>query len=287
MSKTLALILNHNLPDYTNWLYHWLKKFEDDSVDVMVMDNGSKPELVPAYTQIRLKKNIFWGGALNEGFRIVLQEPEYDSLLFLNNDIELTPEIFVKLLRHEMFSNDLAIVSPCISGKPLPWKQMQNWGGKSPRIVRWIDNPAPLFHRKIIEAIGQFPVELQIGWGQELICYEVCRDHRWKTAVLDNLSILHYGKQTLVQNKLFSPGNQSPEDAHSAEKVISWDEYKTEAMRTRNAYFEAHPLKYESFEDHVEWALNYTYDPPAGQPGNAEEQDETGLMKKARRLFRG
>ena len=256
MTKTLALILNHNLPEYTNWLYYSLKKIQDDSFDLLVMDNGSKADLIPKYAQIRLKKNVFWGGALNEAFKLVLQDSKYDSLLFLNNDIDLTPEIFVKLLRHEMFTNDLAIVSPCIAGKATPWRQMQNWGSKMPRIVRWLDNPAPLFHRKIIEAIGQFPEELQIGWGQELICYEVCKDHNWATAVLDNLAIIHYGKQTLLQNKLFSSDDDS-----AAETPIPWEEYKAKAMRTRDAYFENHPLRYEPFENHLAWALNYTFHP--------------------------
>jgi hypothetical protein len=285
MTKTLAIILNHNLPEYTNWLYYSLNKFHCDDFDLMVMDNGSKPEFIPYYTQIRLEKNIYWGGALNESFKLVLQNDKYDSLLFLNNDIELTPEIFVKMLRHEMFTNDLAIVSPCIAGKPLPWKQMQNWGSKSPRIVRWIDNPAPLFHRKIIEAIGQFPEALQIGWGQELICYEVCRDRNWKTAVLDNLSILHYGKQTLLQNKLFSPSDVSATEPGSPETVISWEEYKAEALRTRNDYFKTHPLRFESFENQVEWALNYTYDPHAQTSGSSDERFSSGWKKRFSRLL--
>jgi len=284
MTKTLAIIVNHNLPEYTNWVYYSLKKFENNDFDLMVMDNGSKPDLIPNYAQIRLKKNIYWGGALNEAFKLVLQHSKYDSLLFLNNDLELTPEIFVKMLRHEMFSNDLAIVSPCIAGKPVPWKQMQNWGGKMPRIVKWIDNPAPLFHRKIIEAIGQFPEELQIGWGQELICYETCRDHNWKTAVLDNLSILHYGKQTLLQNKLFSSQDRSTEDITSKEPNISWDVYKAEAMRTRDAYFEAHPLRYESFENHVEWGLNYSYNPFIETAGSGKENLISGWKKKLLRF---
>ena len=259
MTKTLAIILNHNLPEYTNWVYYGLKKFETDEYEVVVMDNGSQPEFIPPYAQIRLPKNVFWGGALNEAFKLVLQDSKYDSLLFLNNDIELTPAIFVRALRHEMFKHNLAIVSPCIAGKPMPWRQMQNWGSQSPRIVRWLDNPAPLFHRRIIEAIWQFPEELQIGWGQELICYETCRDHNWDTAVLDNLSILHYGKQTLLQNKLFS--SEPTPVAHNPVNgtAVSWEEFKAEAMRTRNAYFDSHPLRYESFADHVDWGLNYTW----------------------------
>ncbi len=261
MTKTLAIILNHNLPEYTNWLYYSLKKYIDGTYDLMVMDNGSKPELVPKYAQIRLEKNLFWGGALNEAFKIILQNKEYDSLLFLNNDLELTPNIFVKTLREELFSGKFAIVSPCIAGKPQPWRQMMNWGSSSPRVVKWIDNQAPLFHRKIIEAIGQFPPELYIGWGQDMMCYDVCRDHGWEIAVLDNLCILHYGKQTMLQNKLFSLEQKSG-PAGDQTPAVSWEDYKAEAIRTRDAYFAAHPLKYESFDELLAYGLNYQYTSP-------------------------
>jgi GT2 family glycosyltransferase len=261
MTKTLAIILNHNLPEYTNWLYNSLKKFQDETYELLVMDNGSKPELTPKYAHIKLEKNLFWGGALNEAFNLVLQNKDYDSLLFLNNDLELTPNIFIRKLRRELFSNDFAIVSPCIAGKPQPWRQMMNWGCKKPRIVKWIDNQAPLFHRKIIEAIGQFAPELYIGWGQDMLCYDISRDHGWKIAVLDNLCILHYGKQTMLQNQLFSL-DQDREPAGAQTAAVSWEDYKAEAMRTRDAYFAAHPLKYETFDQLVQYGLDYQYSEP-------------------------
>jgi hypothetical protein len=257
MTKTLTIVLNHNLPDYTNWVYYSLKKFMNDSMDLMVMDNGSKPDLIPKYAQIRLKKNIYWGGALNVAFQMVLDNPGYDSLLFLNNDIEFTPDIFFDQLRTSLFKYDLAIATPCIAGKPQPWRQMQNWGHQEPRIVNWIDNQAPMIHRKLIEAIGQFPEALQIGWGQELICSEVCRDRNWKIAVLDYLSIIHYGKQTLLQNKLFV----EDENEQQTDQAVSWEAYKAGAMKTRDDYFRANPLKYETIAEQMEYGLKYTCDP--------------------------
>jgi GT2 family glycosyltransferase len=260
MTKTLAIILNHNLPEYTNLLYYSLSKFRDETFDLKVMDNGSRPELVPKYAHIKFKKNLFWGGALNEAFKLVLQNKSYDSLLFLNNDIELTPNIFISSLRRELFSNDFAIVSPCIAGRPQPWRQMQNWGSRKPRVVKWIDNQAPLFHRKIIEAIRQFPEELYIGWGQDMMCYDFCRDNNWKIAVCDYICILHYGKQTLYQNQLYSL--EKDKNAGEDQTAVSWEAYKEEAMKTRDAYFATHPLKYESFDRLVEYGLNYQFTQP-------------------------
>jgi GT2 family glycosyltransferase len=264
MTKTLAIILNHNLPEYTNWLYYSLKKAQDKTYDLMVMDNGSKPELMPKYTQIKFSKNLFWGGALNEAFKLVLQNKEYDSLLFLNNDLELTPGIFVRSLRHQLFTHNYAVVSPCIAGKPQPWRQMMNWGSPKPRTVKWIDNQAPMFHRQLIEAIGQFPEELYFGWGQDMLCNDVCRDHGWKIVVCDHVCILHYGKQTLMKSQLFSL-DRDIETVNFQASAVSWEDYKSEAVRTRDAYFAAHPLKYESFDELLDYGLNYQYDTPVSR----------------------
>ena len=262
MSKTLVIVLNHNLPELTNWLYYSLRKFQDDTHDILIMDNGSEPQLVPKHAQIKLEQNVFWGGALNKAFEIVLKDKQYDSLMFLNNDIDITPEIFVRSLRHELFHNDFAIVSPCIAGKPMPWRQMQNWGSKTPRIVSWIDNTAPLFHRKIIDAIRKFPDELYIGWGQELICYDVCLENSWRTAVCDYITILHKGKQTLMQKKLaFHDLSTECKAFHAGtSENISWEEFKKVAATERDRYFEAHPLKYTMFTGFAEYGINYTYD---------------------------
>ncbi len=255
-TKTLAIILNHNLPEYTLWLYRALREYEGDDYDLLVMDNGSRQEFVPAFTHVRFEKNLYWGGALNEAFSMVLRDDRYDSLLFMNNDIEVTPEIFVKALRHEMFTGDYTILSPCIAGRERPWKQMQNWGTKGTRIVKWIDNEAPLFHRRIIEKIKQFDDALFYGWGQELICFDVCEQHGWKTGVCDHISMLHYAKQTILQNRLFS--SYDIEVPLGSEKIINWDEYLNNARASYWGYFEKNPLKHATFEEMVEYGEKYS-----------------------------
>ena len=42
--KTLAVILNHNLPDETNKLYESLKQFEKDDYDLVVVENGCEED---------------------------------------------------------------------------------------------------------------------------------------------------------------------------------------------------------------------------------------------------
>ncbi|MEI6433977.1 MAG: hypothetical protein WCP32_03965 [Bacteroidota bacterium] len=261
MSKTLVIILNHNLPEYANWLYDSLKEFQGETYDALVMDNCSKPELTPATTHIRIEQNIYWGGALNEAFKLVLKDDRYDSLLFLNNDIEFTGDVFVNLLRHELFSHKFAIVSPCIAGRAQPWKQMQNWGSSNPRIVKWIDLVAPLFHRKFIEEIGQFDSELYYGWGQELICFDVCQEKGWKTGVCDHISIVHFGMQTLVQKKIFY---NEPSENGSIEKTFTLQERHALAMNEYRTYFATHPLKHGNIDELRAYGEQYSFRRPTG-----------------------
>jgi len=246
MTKTLAIILNHNLPELTDNLYESLVNFQGDDYDLVVMDNGSDGNMRSKYTSIQLEKNIFWGGALNIAFQHILDRPQYDSLLFLNNDLEVNGEIFVRALRHELFKNDFAIVSPCIAGKPNPWKQMLNWGCKRTRIVKWIDNQAPLIHRKLIEAIGQFDESLYYGWGQELVCYDVCEDRGWKIGVCDRITMLHFAKQTILQDKLIMPDRKDVETEKSAKKPIDIKSFNKLATASYHSYFEHDKAKFEA-----------------------------------------
>lgn len=258
MGKTLAIILNHNLPEFTDPLFKELNQYKSDDFDLEVMDNGSQEKYISKHTSIRYDQNLFWGGALNKAFEMVLQNDKYDSLLFLNNDLEVNGKIFVKSLRHELFRKNFAIVSPCIAGKAAPWPQMQNWGSKGTRVVKWIDNQAPLFHRKIIEAIGQFDEAINFGWGQELLCHDICRDHNWKIGVCDHISIIHFKKQTFIKGRLFSLECHA---GNSGNEAVSHEDYQKKFRSSWIEYFKKYPLKYESFEQLVDYGRFYTFDP--------------------------
>lgn len=256
-------------------MYNSLNDFRGETYDLLVMDNGSKPELMPATTHIRYETNLYWGGALNEAFKLVLKDNQYDSLLFLNNDMEVTAEVFVNLLRNELFSKDFAIVSPCIAGREQPWKQMQNWGSPETRIVKWADLMAPLFHRKFIEAVGQFDPELYYGWGQELLSHEICTERGWKIGVSDHICILHIGKQTLLQNRLFS--KKTIEDVVTEEPVSLTDSHAM-AMNDYRAYFVSHPMKHGGFDELRSYGEHYAY-----QEGMAKKQ--VGIHQEPKRTF--
>ncbi len=236
MSRTLAIILNHNLPEMTDALFASLVNHKGNDYELLIMDNGSRYDLKSKHTSLFLENNIFWGGALNEAFKLVLEDQQYDSLLFMNNDIEVNGDGFVNQLRQELFKNDFAIVTACIAGKANPWKQMQNWGSKSTRIVKWIDNQAPLFHRKLIEEIQQFDESLVYGWGQELVCHDICKRNNWQIGVCDFITMIHYGQQTFHQDRLFSL--DPSKSIHRQElKALPYEEFAEKAHESWVNYF--------------------------------------------------
>lgn len=211
--KTLALILHYNTPDMTDSLYESLSPYVDGIYDLFVLDNGSDEDRKSKYPSLEVGRNGYFGGGLNWAFNYILEHGEYDSLLFLNSDLILDGKDFVKLLRREMFENDFKLVSPSIwedsGGKNIGCPQIQNWKTNICRDVRWFDFQCPMFHRDIIEHIGQFDQELKLGYGQHLICGFVCEEQAWKVGVTDNLFIRHLGSATMKHTGIMSEYHSS------------------------------------------------------------------------------
>gem|GEM_PF-1548616 len=250
-TKTAVFILNHNLPEETDLLYRLLAAEQNSEYDLFVLDNGSGPMGMAGSTTHRLERNVYWGGALNWAFRFIQARSEYDSLLFLNNDITLNPKGFVSSLRREMFSGNYQIVSPCIAGLPQPWPQMQCWYSGRTRKVRWIDMQSPLFRRRLIEHIGQFDEELQYGWGQELICARECENHSWATGIADHICIEHEGMATLKKNP-------PRKDEDNRESLSPLREYQRLARSAHENLIASDPVFFRAM---IEWAHNYEWNP--------------------------
>ena len=202
--KTLAIILNHNLPEYTNFLYNELKKHQTESYDVLIFDNASSYEGQPDVVHLQTLENCYFGGAMNLVFDFILENEEYDSLLFLSNDVILHGYNFVDTLRKEMFEQDYTILSPSVLQvrlEPDMWKQMHNYGTQNVRQVPWVDFMSPLIHRRLIEEIKQFDNRLIYGWGLDIYAGLVCEQKDWKIGIVDYLTIAHLVAKTTKEGK--------------------------------------------------------------------------------------
>lgn len=209
--KTAAIILNHNLPDYTDMLYESLKPYERDDYDLMVFDNGSPKEGVSKYTSYRSEENGYFGGGFHAAMEIVLADEQYDSMLFLNNDLTVHPYNFVKVLREEMFSaripqlstgdENFDVVSPTFYNvEPkgqCHWKTMHNYGKKDTRQVPFIDFQCPLISKRLLKEVGRIHPSLSMGFGIDFLFALTCQDKDWKMGVVDRLSVLHHNSLTV------------------------------------------------------------------------------------------
>ena len=203
--KTLALILHCNTPDLTNSLYESLAPAANELYDLYVLDNGSDENKKSRYPSLFTNENLYFGGGLNWAFDYIIKNKQYDSLLFLNSDLILNGESFVKTLREEMFTNNFKILSPSIlseHGKPgANWKQMENYKSDKTRQVKWIDFQCPLFSRKFITNVKKFSDDLRFGWGQEVLSGIICLEQNWKIGVTDKVGVDHIGWATERANK--------------------------------------------------------------------------------------
>tara|TARA_Y100001937_G_C7098258_1_gene321208 strand:+ start:652 stop:1389 length:738 start_codon:yes stop_codon:yes gene_type:complete len=203
MSKTLAVIYNHNLPQMTDKLWEELKPYERDDYDLILIDNGSTDEGKSKYTTHETGQNTYFGGALNIALDFFTMSEAYDSLLSLNNDLVLQGNNFVKTLREEMFNNDFKIVSPSVLQveNQCKWKYMHCWNSDKIREVKWVDFQSPLIHKDFIEKYPQFPDELVYGWGQDVLSGILCEQNDWKVGVVDRCPLIHHSAHTYKSGK--------------------------------------------------------------------------------------
>ena len=202
--KTLVAIYNYNMPDLTDQLYEALKPYENNEYDVIIIDNNSTSEGTSKYTTYKTDQNCYFGGALNLAMQLFKTNPEYDSLLSLNNDIILHGSNFVKEMRKVMFEEDYTILSPCVlqpEKSQCHWKYMLNWGSDKARDVKWVDFQAPMIHRMFLDKMEQFPMELIYGWGQDVLSGIICEENNWKVGVIDWLPIIHFSAFTYRSEK--------------------------------------------------------------------------------------
>lgn len=198
--KTAAFILNHNLPDYTDMLYESLKPYERTDYDLFVIDNGSSKEGKSKHTSLELEENVYFGGGFNAAIQYTLDNKEYDSMMFLNNDLTVHPYNFVKALREEMLSG-YDIVSPSFynveAKQQCFWKTMHSYCDGSIREVPFIDFQCPLISRRLLEEIKEIHQSLIMGWGIDFMFALTAKDKRWKLGVVDRCCVLHHNSLTV------------------------------------------------------------------------------------------
>lgn len=222
--KTAAIILNHNMPDMTDMLYEALKPYEREDYDLFVLDNASKPEGTSKHTTFKLDTNVYFGGGLNAAMQFVKENEQYDSLLFLSNDLTIHPYNFVKTLREEMFYEGETpamlnletgittpkkktstifydIVAPTFynieANQQCHWPAMRSRCAKETRETCYVDFQCPLISKRLICAVGEIDPDLIYGWGPDFLYALTAKSKGWKLGVVDRCCVLHHNSLTV------------------------------------------------------------------------------------------
>ena len=127
-NKLYATTLNYNQPELTDNIYNQLSKpHQKCSIDIEILDNGSKKAKAES-TTLFLPENLFFGGGVNVLLRKFL-ESNNEYFAVINNDILFHGDLFFDRLIDEMTEYDLALHSPSVINstiKQCSWRQMWN-----------------------------------------------------------------------------------------------------------------------------------------------------------------
>ncbi len=190
-------------------LFESLKPYERQDYDLFVIDNGSSDSGKSKHTSFELGENVYFGGGFNAAMQYTLENKEYDSMLFLNNDLTVHPYNFVRSLRAEMFNRgggsydpvNYDIVSPSFyniepKGQCF-WKTMHSWSSMLTREVDYIDFQCPLISRRLLEQVKEVDIDLLYGWGLCFYFALVAKKNGMKLGVVDRCCVLHHNSLTV------------------------------------------------------------------------------------------
>ena len=244
--KTLVAILDYNFPEITDPLYESFVEHQDATHDIIVIDNHSDADKRSQYASVVAEENGYFGGGLNLAFRVLTERPEYDSLLFVTNDLIIDTWPLVPPMREAMFTGGYHWVGASVNEPPhgTHWKQCRPHGATTPRELLWFDLPCTLFRRELVDAIGQYDDLMKYGWGQDIYTGMVVEHYGWKAAMLDTVQVTHKG-----HNNTMSNGRGS----------ISVSEYTTKCLHGMETFFSATPERYTTYLEYRFWADRYTY----------------------------
>lgn len=204
----LIATMNVNQPELTNNLIQQVTKDKSVEYEIMVLENGATEP--SAYSTHVSEKNYFFGGGLNLIFDYYLNSTKHDWLMVLNNDLMIHGEYFLSTMLREAEAGDYSQLSPAIINASIAqchWKQMHMWMSGGTREVEWIDFQAPLLRRDICELVGEYPMELIYGWGNDILTGLMGKKAGLKSGVTDKVCIAHLNSQTINKGITDLDGN--------------------------------------------------------------------------------
>ena len=220
------LTVNFNQPQVTVDLLKSLEKLNYENWEAIVVDNGSnESDLEKDISQcnkvkyVKLGKNLGFAGGNNAG----LSSCEGEYIFFVNNDLEVEPDLLDDLIVWAEKVNDLGIVSPkiryfhnkkliqfagansmsriSVRNSSIGWKEEDKGQYNHVRETAYIHGAAMLIPKKTLDLVGPMYDEYFLYYEE----YDWCEMIRRA-----GLKIYYYGKVKVWHKESVSTGTNSP-----------------------------------------------------------------------------
>ncbi len=213
-----VILVNYNNEHYTLPCLESLEKVTYPNLDIIVTDNGSKPESIkairdayPKVTLMELGANLGFTGGNNAGIKQALANGA-DYIILLNNDTIVPPEMFDILVDAMEKDKTLAVTGPIIYyydhpdtiwsvGGTINWDKGYSYMiglnekdngqfGSEPKVVDFITGCALLVRRDVWEKVGLLDDDFFIYYEETEWCIRAGRAG-FKIAYIPQATLLH------------------------------------------------------------------------------------------------
>lgn len=219
-----VIVLNWNRTDLTLACLRSLYRLERLPDQVIVVDNGSRPDpaalitaAFPQITLLRNERNLGFAGGNNIAIRHALAHGA-DYVMLLNNDAEVAPDLLGLLVDFAESDAGIGIVGPMIYFYDEPeriafaggmveantgrGRSLDSWHGDLiPRPVDWMSGCALLVKRTVIEQIGLLD-ERMFAYYEDIDWCARAREAGWQVWLAPQARVWH---KIEIEERLQSP----------------------------------------------------------------------------------
>jgi hypothetical protein len=179
--KVAALIVNYNMPERTDALYHALSKSKWP-LDIYVIDNGSDLVAPSQFTNVWLPTNRQTTAGWLAGLNIASDTHPYFAYWFHITSAEYPTEgdHLTPLAEWLTIEPNAVAVHPALTDdSTTTWVHIRNRHDFGYRRTWMVDNIAALYRADWFDKIGRFDPEMKYAWGIDLeTCYKARKEGR-------------------------------------------------------------------------------------------------------------
>lgn len=217
--RVAILILNWNGIRDTLETLESVQRLQCDNFEVVLVDNGStdgsREAIVTAFPTVRLiasPTNLGVAGGRNLRIEAILQQPDVDYVLFLDNDVTLEPSLLDKLVEAVDGHPDVGILGPIVyfqsdptrirsDGVAIVFREVTAKSpaknrlekGNRPKGVKQVDainGCCMLVKREVFRKIGLFNPQYFMATDETEFCYRAVQ-HGFACAVVNHARVWH------------------------------------------------------------------------------------------------